>query len=62
MGRRPKRGKSKGERKGDFLRIRVTAAQKAALETAARRDTLDLSAWVRRVLLRAAGWEPDADK
>jgi hypothetical protein len=62
VARAPKRRKSKAERKGDFLRIRVTAEQKAALEAAARRETLDFSAWARRLLLPAAGWKPDTEK
>ena len=62
MARGGKRRKTKGERKEEFLRIRVTTEQKQALEAAARRDTLDFSAWARRLLLPAAGWNPDADK
>jgi uncharacterized protein (DUF1778 family) len=58
--RHPKRRKTRAERKEDFLRIRVTAEQKVLFESAARRQTLDVSAWVRQVLLRAAGWDPDA--
>ena len=56
-----KRRKAKDDLKEEYLRIRVTDEQKQALEAAARRDTLDFSAWARRVLLKAAGWTPDAD-
>ncbi len=41
-------------RKGRALQIRVTPAQKAAIAAAAKADQLTVSAWVRRVLLRAA--------
>jgi hypothetical protein len=47
--------KPRTERKEALLRIRVTADQKRALEEAARRETLELSQWARRLLLRAAG-------
>ena len=40
-------------RKGRALQIRVTPAQKAAI-AAAKADQLTVSAWARRVLLRAA--------
>jgi uncharacterized protein (DUF1778 family) len=62
LARALKRRKARNERKEEFLRIRVTREQKAALEAAARRETLDVSAWVRQVLLRAAGWEPGTEK
>ena len=41
-------------RKGGALQIRVTPAQKAAIAAAAKADALTVSAWARRVLLRAA--------
>jgi uncharacterized protein (DUF1778 family) len=47
--------KPKAERKQETLRIRVTADQKRALTSAARRAGLDLSTWVRVLALRAAG-------
>jgi hypothetical protein len=44
--------------KGDVVRMRVTAEQKRALEDAAARDGLDVSAWLRRLALREAGALP----
>lgn len=38
--------------------MRIPAEQKAALVAAAERDGLDLSVWLRRVALRAAGVLP----
>jgi hypothetical protein len=46
--------------KGDMIRFRVTAEQKQALALAAERDGLELSVWLRRLALRAAGALPDA--
>lgn len=46
--------------KDDVVRLRIPAEQKRALEAAAARDGLELSAWARRLLLRAAGVLPDA--
>ena len=46
--------------KDEVLKVRIPAAHKRALEAAAERDGLELSAWVRRVTLRAAGVLPDA--
>ncbi len=45
-------------RKDEVVRMRVTAVQKAALEEAAVRDGLELSAWLRQLALRAAGALP----
>jgi uncharacterized protein (DUF1778 family) len=45
--------------KGDVVRMRVTAEQKRALEDAAKRVGLELSAWLRQLALRAAGALPD---
>ena len=42
------------DRKGRALQIRVTPEQKAAIAAAAEADELTVSAWCRRVLLRAA--------
>lgn len=36
------------------LRLRISAADKAALEDAAKRESLSLSAWVRSTLLKIA--------
>lgn len=45
--------------KGDVVRMRVTAEQKWALENAANRAGLELSAWLRQLALRAAGALPE---
>jgi len=45
--------------KGDVVRMRVTAEQKRALENAANRAGLELSAWLRQLALRAAGALPE---
>jgi len=47
-------------RKDDVVRMRVTAEQKQALEAAAAREGLELSAWLRQLALRAAGALPGA--
>lgn len=44
--------------KDDVVRMRVTAEQKRALTEAAQRDGLELSAWLRRLALKAAGALP----
>ena len=44
--------------KNEIIRMRIPAEQKAALVAAAERDGLDLSVWLRRVALRAAGVLP----
>lgn len=49
-------------RKDDVVRIRISADQKQALIAAARRDGLELSAWLRQLALRAAGVLNDARK
>jgi uncharacterized protein (DUF1778 family) len=45
-------------KKDEILRVRISAEQKQALITAAERDGLELSTWVRQVALRAAGALP----
>lgn len=45
--------------KDDVVRMRVTAEQKDALNAAASRAGLELSAWLRQLALRAAGALPD---
>lgn len=58
--RRKARAKaSERVRKDDVVRMRVTADQKSALENAAAREGLELSAWLRQLALRAAGALPD---
>lgn len=52
------RRKPDDQRKQTQLHIRITEAQKEALERAAARKGLDLSAWVRMTLLEAAGALP----
>jgi uncharacterized protein (DUF1778 family) len=44
--------------KDDVVRMRVTTEQKRALENAANRAGLELSAWLRQLALRAAGALP----
>jgi uncharacterized protein (DUF1778 family) len=58
------RSKKKVEKptKGDVIRMRVTADQKAAIVEAAARDGLELSAWLRQLALRAAGALPKKDR
>ncbi len=46
--------------KDDVVRFRVSAEQKQAFEEAAKRDGLDVSAWIRRVALKEAGALPEA--
>lgn len=47
-------------RKDDVVRMRVTAEQKQALNEAAEREGLELSAWLRQAALRAARALPEA--
>lgn len=49
------RRKPRDERKDESMRIRVTAAEKAAWEAAAARDGRDLSGWLRFIANREAG-------
>jgi uncharacterized protein (DUF1778 family) len=58
MAKTPKKRPAKG-RKDDTVRMRVTAEQKRALENAANRAGLELSAWLRQLALRAAGALPE---
>jgi hypothetical protein len=46
--------------KNDFLRIRISTHEKDALTAEAAKEALDLSAWARRELLRAASLLPEA--
>jgi uncharacterized protein (DUF1778 family) len=46
--------------KDDVVRMRVTTEQKRALENAANRAGLELSAWLRQLALRAAGALPES--
>jgi uncharacterized protein (DUF1778 family) len=46
--------------KNDVVRMRISAPQKQALTEAAKRDGLELSAWLRQLALRAAGVLPEA--
>jgi len=41
------------------LHVKLTSAQREAIDRAARRDTLDPSVWARMVLLRSTDWNPD---
>lgn len=47
------RRKPKSERKEEVLRIRVSKEQKDALASAAKKDGLDLSTWLRSLALKA---------
>jgi len=63
-----KKGAAKPERppvkqvKDAVVRFRIPVDQKVALNDAATRDGLDLSSWVRRLVLREAGLLPAARK
>jgi hypothetical protein len=46
-------------RKNAMVRMRVSAEDKQAFEDAAKRDGLELSAWLRQLALRAAGVLPE---
>lgn len=46
--------KPESSRKEEFIRIRVTAAQKERLQAAAERAGLDVSGWLRSLGLREA--------
>jgi hypothetical protein len=46
--------------KGETVRFRASAEEKQALEEAARKDGLPLSAWIRRLSLQKAGALPEA--
>jgi uncharacterized protein (DUF1778 family) len=46
--------------KDDVVKMRVSAEDKQALTDAAKRDGLELSAWLRQLALRAAGVLPEA--
>ena len=49
-----KHRKTKAERKGELLRIRLTTEQKELFVRTASREGLDVSAWLRSLGLRAA--------
>jgi hypothetical protein len=59
MAKSPKKPAVKAN-KNDVVRMRIAAEHKRALEDAAARDGLELSAWLRRLALRAAGVLPEA--
>jgi uncharacterized protein (DUF1778 family) len=44
--------------KDEVVRMRISAEQKEALATAAAREGLELSTWLRQLALRAAGVIP----
>jgi hypothetical protein len=48
------------ELKDDVVRMRVSVEEKQELTAAARRDGLQLSAWLRQLALRAAGVLPES--
>lgn len=47
--------------KDDVVKFRASAEEKQALEGAAKRNGLKLSAWLRRVALKEAGLLPEAE-
>jgi uncharacterized protein (DUF1778 family) len=49
-----KRRKPAISRKEETIKVRSTRAEKSALQEAARKAGLDLSAWIRMVALKAA--------
>lgn len=49
----------KDDRKDDVIRMRVTADQKDAITSAASREGLEVSQWLRQLALRAAGMLPE---
>ena len=55
MARKPKRASPQKGTKDEVVRMRITAAEKAALDDAAKADGLSLSVWLRQLALRAAG-------
>ena len=56
MSKAPKvRRKPASERLEEIVRVRVSKDDLRALEAAAERETLGLTAWARRALLKAAG-------
>ena len=50
--------KPKGEQRSNTLRIRLTGAERKALDAAANTNVLDTSTWARAVLLRLAKKKP----
>jgi len=57
---KPKKKATAKSLKDEMVRFRVSAEQKQAFEEAAKRDGLDVSAWIRRVALKEAGALPEA--
>jgi hypothetical protein len=53
-----KKRRPKDDTKDDVIRMRVTADQKRAISSAAERDGLEVSQWLRQLALRAAGALP----
>ena len=47
--------KKPADRRSNVLRIRLTQAERSAVEKAAGKEWLDASTWARRVLLLEAG-------
>lgn len=58
----PKPRKPASQRRESSLHVRLTAAQRAAIEEKARAATLDASTWVRMVALRETDWRPSDDE
>lgn len=58
--KRPHSLKATHARKEKDVRFRVTDEQKRALKEAAAKEGLDVSAWLRRLALKAAGALPES--
>jgi uncharacterized protein (DUF1778 family) len=50
-----KRRKTKGDRKSEEVRVRVTAEEKETFTAAAKKDDRDLSGWLRALARKASG-------
>jgi uncharacterized protein (DUF1778 family) len=57
---RPRPSANAKPRKDEVVRMRVSSEQKRALTTAAEREGLELSAWLRQLALKAAGALPES--
>jgi uncharacterized protein (DUF1778 family) len=59
-GRRTARASTGKTLKDTTIRLRVSAEDKEVIMKAAKRDGLELSAWLRRLALKEAGALPEA--
>jgi len=60
VNKRPRTTSPAKSLKSEVVRLRVSADQKTALTDAAKREGLELSAWLRQLGLKAAGALPEA--